>query len=220
MHLLSPLLFCIYVKCIEKIPPIPKNNIILTCRKYHNITLSIYSGFSFLSILIITYNNGKFNSMNDLLCKPYEESYFTTFIFQLFLYSKYFEWGDTLYLHLGGKKISNLQYTHHMSTAFLAYVGSRNFINPCGSLPMTVNTLVHTPMYWYFAYPKGVLQPYKKLITQIQIVQHIMCLYCIIYLMINKNDTTCIQNTYSCEIGLSLYTMYLFFFLSFYLFKY
>ena len=220
MHLLSPLLFCFYVECIKKIPPIPKNKLMLTCRKYHNITLSIYSGFSLLSILIITHNNDKFNSINDLICKPYEESYFTTFIFQLFLYSKYIEWGDTLYLHLSGKKISNLQYTHHMTTAFLGYIGSRNFYNPGGSVAVITNTLVHIPMYWYFAFPKGVFQPYKKIITQLQILQHILCLYCITYSMKYKSDTFCIQNPYSCEIGLSFYTMYLLFFLSFYLFKY
>ena len=220
MHLISPFLFCLYVECIKKIPPIPKNKFMLTCRKYHNITLSIYSGLSLLSILIITYNNSKFNSIHDLLCKPYEESYFTTIIFQLFLYSKYFEWGDTLYLHLSGKKITNLQYTHHMSTAFLTYIGIQNFLNPSSSVALFTNTFVHTPMYWYFAYPKGVLQPYKKLITQLQILQHIICLYGITYLIIYKNDTTCIQNPYSCEIGLSLYTIYFLFFLSFYLFKY
>lgn len=220
MHLLSPLLFYIYVECIKKIPSIPKNKIMLTCRKYHNITLSIYSGFSFLSTLIITYNNGKFNSINDLICKPYEESSFTYFIFYTFLYSKYFEWGDTLYLHLSGKKISNLQYTHHMSTALLTSLSIDAYINPSTSIALLTNLFVHTPMYWYFAYPKGILQPYKKLITQIQILQHITCLYFLINIMINKNDTNCIYNPYSTEIGLSLYTMYLLFFLSFYLFKY
>jgi hypothetical protein len=220
MHWFSPLLFCIYVECIKKIPPIPKNKIMLTCRKYHNITLSIYSGFSFLSTLIITYKNDKYNSMYDLICKPYEESSFVYFIFYTFLYSKYFEWGDTLYLHLSGKKISKLQYTHHMTTAFLTSFAMGTHINPGTSIAVLTNLFVHTPMYWYFAYPKGILQHYKKSITQIQILQHITMLYFLINIMINKNETNCIYNPYSNEIALSLYFMYLLFFLSFYIFKY
>ena len=34
----------------------------------------------------------------------------------IFLWSKYLEWGDTLFLRLSGKPTSMLQYTHHMST--------------------------------------------------------------------------------------------------------
>ena len=107
-----------------------------------------------------------------------------------------------------------------MTTAFLSYIGCRNFINPCGFLAIFTNSLVHTPMYWYFAYPKGIIQNYKKKITQLQISQHVICLNALIYFMVYKNDIDCIQNSYSCEIALSLYTMYLFFFLSFYIFKY
>ena len=221
LHLSSPLLFYIYVKCIKKIQPIPKNKLMLTCRKYHNIFLSIYSAFILCSSTIITYNNDKFHSTNNLLCKPYEETPFTKFVLYGFMWSKYIEWFDTLYLHLSGKKISNLQYTHHMTTVFLTYIGNRNFINPCCFLAIFTNSLVHTPMYWYFAYPKGIIQNYKKKITQLQILQHVICLNGLFYFMVYKNDDIdCIQNPYSIEIAITLYTIYLLFFLSFYIFKY
>lgn len=42
-------------------------------------------------------------------------------MYTFFLWSKYWEWLDTLFLHLSGKPISQLQYTHHMSTAMLVY---------------------------------------------------------------------------------------------------
>lgn len=220
MHIISPFIFYLYVECIKKIPPIPKNKLMLTCRKYHNISLSYISAFLFFSSIIDAYNNNKFYSFHSLLCNPYKESIFTQIVSNTFLYSKYIEWGDTLYLHLSGKKITNLQYMHHMSTAFLTYIGIRKFINTGLFIAIFTNCGVHITMYWYFAYPKGVLQPYKKFITQLQLLQHIVVIYCIIYLMIYKNDTNCIQNPYSCEIGLSLYTMYFLFFLSFYLLKY
>ena len=134
---------------------------------------------------------------------------------QLFLWSKYVEWGDTLFLHLSGKPISMLQYTHHMSTAVLTYVGfDRTIISPHAMVFVGSNTLVHIPMYWYFAFPKGFLHKYRKLITQSQIVQHIGCLGVIIYT--SKIDN-CEQAEYGNVFGLAMYSMYLFYFGVFYI---
>ncbi len=133
----------------------------------------------------------------------------------MFLWSKYVEWGDTLFLHLSGKPITMLQYTHHMSTAILTYVAfDRTIISPHLLVFIGSNTLVHIPMYWYFAFPKGFLYKYRKLITQSQIVQHIGCLATIIYTSSIEN---CEQAEYVNAFGFAMYSMYLFYFSMFYL---
>lgn len=69
-------------------------------------------------------------------------------------------------------------------------------------------------MYWYFAYPNGRLNKFKKLITKIQILQHIICLTTIVYTLNLKN---CDVNKLGNFIGLLLYLMYLFYFGLFYI---
>ena len=135
-------------------------------------------------------------------------------IVELFLYSKYLEWGDTLFLHLSGKPITMLQYTHHMTTSFLVYTNMYEYISPHLFIFQATNCFVHVPMYWYFAFPNGFFRKFKKIITQIQIVQHVICLITIVYTM---NLNNCEQNIYGNQTGLFMYMMYLFYFSIFYI---
>ena len=82
---------------------------------------------------------------------------------------------------------------------------------------MGLNCFVHVPMYWYFAYPKGALLPYRKNITQLQIIQHIICVLTSIHIY---NLDNCEQNYYGKELGLGLYVMYLLYFVHFYVMAY
>jgi len=135
----------------------------------------------------------------------------------VFLYSKYLEWLDTVFLHLSGKRISMLQYTHHMTTVVTLYVNFMDYVSPCIIVPMGLNCLVHIPMYWYFAFPKGFLYKYRMLITRSQIIQHILVIISAIYTYIMDN---CEQNKYGNIIGLLMYFMYLFYFTVFYINSY
>ena len=216
-HLLSPLLYMLFVKAITYIQPCPQSNNMKTLRKYHNICLSFLSLVMLVGITYGTYYDNKFNSINHLFCLQYSENPITYYSVYLFLYSKYLEWGDTLFLHLSGKPITTLQYTHHMSTALLVYVHAREFISPLVFLYQGLNCLVHVPMYLYFAYPKGFLYKFRKNITQFQIYQHIICIISTIYI---KTLDNCEQNKYGLELGLSLYFMYLFYFSIFYIKSY
>ena len=184
------------------------------CRTAHNVNLSFLSAVMFAYGLIGQFQTGKFNSMEAFLCNGYDDNWYMAFAVKVFLYSKYIEWGDTLFLQLSGKPISMLQYTHHMSTAILTYVAmNKTMISPHTFVFLGTNTLVHTPMYWYFAYPKGLLYRYRRMITQSQILQHIVCIGSIIYTMSIDN---CEQAEYANKFGLSMYCMYLFYFVAFY----
>ena len=217
IHLFSPFLYILFVKCILHIKPCPGSELMRVFRKYHNISLSFLSLIMLVGIIIANFQTGKFTSVNNLLCKSYQNNWYAVTSTNLFLYSKYLEWPDTLYLHLSGKKISMLQYTHHMTTAILAYLNIFEYISPFIFIFMSMNCLVHVFMYWYFAFPKGILNPFRKQITQLQIIQHILCIITLVYTHTLEN---CQQNRYGLHAGLLLYSMYLFYFMVFYLKSY
>jgi len=236
-HIISPILYYFFVESFRYIPTCSTSIAMKKCRRIHNIMLSILSFFMFVGTLYSLDNNKKLNSFDDFVCKPFASNdNFTRLNVNIFLYSKYLEWGDTLFLHLSEKKITPLQYTHHMSTALLAYLNIIDYISPAIMVSMGLNCLVHIPMYWYFAYPRGVLQQYRQSITRAQILQHILVLSSIAYggyyhrltatttiLGVNGSNTTeiyCEQNKYGYISALFLYLMYLIYFLLFYLSSY
>ena len=217
IHLLSPLLYILFVKSFDIIEPIPKSTTMKFCLKLHNIFLSFLSLLMLMGIIYGNYITGKLDSYYNLLCLPYNNNEIVHLFYSMCLYSKYIEWGDTLFLHLSGKKITMLQYTHHMSTAILIYCNSIDFITSTAIIPMGINCLVHIPMYWYFAYPKGFLYKYRKIITKSQIIQHIIVLITQIHAYTLDN---CNYNQNGSFLGLFLYLMYLGYFLNFYIQKY
>ena len=213
MHLVSPLVYIIFVDSFKFLQPCPQSKIMLSIRCIHNITLSILSLMMLIGISIANYQTNKYNTLNCLLCKQYESNWYLDISTKTFLYSKYMEWFDTLFLHLSGKEISTLHYTHHMSTAFLMYMNMIDYISPSIFVCVWLNCFVHIFMYLYFAYPKGFLFKYRKYITQFQILQHVICLITIFY---TNNLKNCNQNKFGNLSGLLGYLIYLFYFLMFY----
>ena len=213
IHLSSPLLYILFVHQLNIFTPCPSNKIMLTFRKLHNINLSLLSGAMLIGITIATYQENKFHTLNALLCKSNNNNIYAKYSTQVFLYSKYLEWLDTLFVHLSNKPIIQLQYTHHMSTAILVYLNTVDYISPSVYIYISQNCLIHIFMYWYFAYPKGILYKYRKLITQGQIVQHVICLTTSLY---TYNLENCTQNTYGNIALILLYLMYLVYFVQFY----
>ena len=218
VHIISPLLYAGYVYLLQKLPHMPNSDIVAFVRKLHNINLSVWSGVMLGFAIIAQYQTSKFTSVDAFLCDSYEDNIWMKGATQMFLYSKYVEWGDTLFLHLSGKPISMLQYTHHMSTSILTHVAcNRTIISPFMLTFLGTNTLVHIPMYWYFAFPKGLLHRYRKMITQSQIIQHVICLGIITYTSVIDD---CSQAEYVNSFGMAMYSMYLFYFVLFYLESY
>ena len=210
-HLLSPFIYACYVEYIKQFKKVENNvKTFLFIRRYYNVFMSLFSLYMFYLAFISTYNDGKFESWDAFVCKPYK-SYIGK---DIFLFSKYIEWFDTLFLVLSGKRISNLQYTHHMTTAIVVYL---NDVIPTYFVYAGLNTFIHTLMYWYFAFPKGLLKRYTYWITKFQIFQHTICILLTCYsLYIN----TCIDNNIGFYANLFCYTMYLVMFILFYLKKY
>ena len=217
IHTLSPLIYFLFIKLLNFIPKCPQSNRMRMFRKTYNIILSILSLFMFVVITYETISIGKFGSINYLLCSSYNNNKIVINIANVFLYSKYIEWLDTLFLHLSGKHISMLQYTHHMTTVLTVYTNIVDYVSPYLIIPMGLNCIVHIPMYWYFAFPKGILYKFRQFITISQIIQHILVIVVAI-LTLTMDD--CQQNLYGNKFGLLMYLMYLFYFSIFYIDSY
>lgn len=92
-----------------------------------------------------------------------------------FTASKFIELGDTIFLALRKRKLTHLHTFHHAATLLLTW---KLFVtrSSTGIAFISMNALVHTVMYAYFAmalFP-GIgkkLRPYSYLITAIQIAQ-------------------------------------------------
>jgi len=218
LHLSSPLLYVLFINQIKFIFNKYSSPLRIKLRKYHNINLSILSFLMFIGMFIGSAQENKFINMKSLLCKSYSNNSIMNYSVNIFLWSKYLEWFDTVFLYLFNKPISWLQYTHHMSTAALTYLNYKPEVSPYSIFPMGINCLIHVPMYWYFAYPKGILYPYRILITQIQIIQHIGVVILTFSTLYIFDD--CKQNYYGNLIGFYLYLMYFSFFTVFYFKKY
>lgn len=216
IHNLSPFLYVGFVYLLQKIEPCPENYYMKQTRYFYNIFMSCASSFMLGMIFVGNFQTGKFYPLLNLFCKSYENNLFAYKGAELFLWSKYIEWFDTLFLHLSGKKISMLQYTHHMTTAFLMHQNLKEYLSPHIFIFMGLNCFIHIFMYLYFAEPKGYLYKYRELITVGQIIQHIICLLTI-FITYKLGSENCEQNKYGNLFGLLLYLMYLFYFSIFYI---
>lgn len=219
LHNISPLLYMIYVQYVKTIHPRSDCINMKICRYSHNTFMALISGLMFLMITIGNLQTDKFSSIENLICKSYGNNFYAYIGAELFLWSKYIEWIDTLFLQLSGKPITDLHYTHHMSTAILMYYNMTPYLTPSMYIFMGSNTFIHVFMYWYYADSYGWLYNYRKLITSGQILQHVICLVTI-YATNILGEQHCKQNIYGNVLAFSLYHMYLIYFMIFYLKKY
>ena len=89
IHLLSPFLYMLFTKIILLFNSCPGNQIMITIRKIHNITLSLLSIFMLVSIIYANFLTNKLSSLHNLLCISYNNNYVALFSAKMFLYSKY-----------------------------------------------------------------------------------------------------------------------------------
>jgi len=185
----------------------------------YNIFMSLWSLCMCYMMTISVINSEKYSSINDLVCKKFDETYILNTSIMHFYYSKYAEWIDTIFIIIFNKPLINLHYYHHASTAYLVYINSNLFdiTSSFYCIPLILNTGVHTIMYLYYAIPAK-MQWCKSYITKIQITQHIICLIVLMYTL-NKyiNNEYCYNQIYGIISGIILYMYYLIAFINFYI---
>ena len=180
------LLTCLYVKLVYYIQSLrinlSKNKLFNKIKLTHNLLMVFFSFYMFISIIYGYYLDNKYTSIHTLLCKENNNN-ITEFIYKLFFYSKFYEWFDTLFLVLSNKPVRFIHISHHSIVPFLT---SLNFKGSHGIIFIGTNTLVHTFMYMYYAYPI-IMKPIKRTITYLQIIQHIIAFSAAVYVTFLNN---------------------------------
>mmetsp|Transcript_1292 Transcript_1292/g.2033 ORF Transcript_1292/g.2033 Transcript_1292/m.2033 type:complete len:272 (-) Transcript_1292:381-1196(-) len=140
---------------------------LLHLRPLHNLLLCIFSGISAAVTFWFMWEEGHFNSLESMGCKKIDNQWWPI-VSGLFVLSKVWEWFDTVLLVAKGNKLRFLHVLHHSTTFWLFAIGHTFASMKYGVL---FNSIVHTVMYahYYKPFPK----PFRKLITQLQIIQFI-----------------------------------------------
>ena len=189
-------------------------------RKINNLLLSFYSAILTCYSLIEISNQISNYKIKEIVCKEFELNNNMNWIMTSFYYSKYWEWLDTFFLIIFEKYVSKLHYYHHLSTPFLSYITVfYQGITPSYIYACVFNGFVHTLMYYYFAFPKGTLSKYKKVITRLQIIQHFYMLFSILGIY-NLCSDKFFKFILPMTSGFICYSYYLVKFLLFYFKKY
>ncbi len=193
---------------------IQKYNFDYIKNKYNYFMVAV-SITNFMTTFYVHYNEDKFSTQYNLVCKPYESTNLLKYDANLFLYSKIFEWVDTFFLIAYNKKLSILHLFHHGSTFVLCYLNIYPTINSLFGVSILTNSFVHIFMYAYY---NGHLKIFRKYITQIQILQHIIVLYNLYFVYRQYNSNILCGMRYSdLIITFGCYFSYLILFANFYI---
>jgi elongation of very long chain fatty acids protein 6 len=199
-----------------------QNRMIRTMFSYWNLFLSLFSAAGFVicfSNLYDIYING---NMYKFMCNEVDvhASQCTIGLFGLaillFVWSKIFEFGDTIFLALMKKEILFLHWYHHIVTLYFTCYAYFNKL-PIGTLYIVMNYFVHAIMYFYFGasiYTKK-LNWLRKPITTIQILQMIFgIIFTVALYLIDCSNIYNDKHYY--EYCLLMYTSYLILFCKLY----
>eukprot|EP01129_Flabellula_baltica_P016749 TRINITY_DN9079_c0_g1_i1.p1 TRINITY_DN9079_c0_g1~~TRINITY_DN9079_c0_g1_i1.p1 ORF type:complete len:253 (-),score=12.13 TRINITY_DN9079_c0_g1_i1:4-762(-) len=150
-----------------------------TCYKYtqpstqlrtaHSLLLSILSLFMGILMVIHVYEEGRFSSPYNMACKLTPNEGLYGWANMIYVLSKIWEWGDTMFLILFSKPLIFLHVFHHMTTFTMAAL-THNL--PVGGFAF-INCFVHVVMYFYYAFP---VRSIRKFITVGQLSQFVVVL--------------------------------------------
>ena len=140
----------------------------------HNISLSLFSLLMAVVMVYETVIENRYNSWYDLACRVTPNAGLYGLVNFAFLWSKVWEYFDTVFLVLKRKPVIPLHLWHHLTTFTMAAV-SINF--PVGAL-MHINCWIHTVMYLHFAHPR---KEFRQIITTLQITQFVVVIVVHLY---------------------------------------
>ena len=143
----------------------------------HNGILIIFSGWTFISLVQILYNNGIVFESNYYFQNPNMDN-----IIYFFYISKYYEFFDTFLLYLNGKNPIFLQKYHHIGAVVCWHLCYYYKVDAVW-IATILNSFVHIIMYSYYLgslLKINYLKFIKKYITTLQLCQLIfqpLCLF-------------------------------------------
>ena len=152
--------------------------------KCHNLAICLVSLIMGSGMVIYLYNEGRFNSWQNMSCVNTSNSGLYGLWNMIYLVTKIWEWLDTYFLILQGKEVINLHYFHHMTTFTMAALVHNM---PVGGFCF-VNCFVHTVMYAYYGNSKT-FRWCKRFITKGQLIQFCLVLSVNTFGFMSQPDT-------------------------------
>ena len=132
------------------------------------------------------------------------------FAAMLFVWSKFWELGDTAFLILMGKKIEFLQWYHHATVLVYCWFAFSTK-TPSALTFGTMNYFVHSVMYFYFAVCQysTILRPIRSVVTLLQLAQMVIgvSISVLSYIYANDEATVC-SVTYDSDYFMYSFVMY------------
>lgn len=147
----------------------------------------------------------------------------TAFWVAVFIVSKFFELGDTVFLILRKKPVSFLHWYHHASVLLFSWLVTMDG-EPTGKFFATINLLVHSFMYAYYALQAvgGIRVPrlVSLTITGLQILQMVAGLFLLHFSYSLKSGGGCDSPTSTLAAGGLMYASFFALFVRFFVRRY
>ena len=184
-------------------------------RSAHNLCMGGFSLMVFVYTTKLMLDDRHFDSLEIMSCKRLTHEHFQVISF-MFLLSKIWEWFDSVLLVLKGNQLRSLHIIHH-ATTFSLYAVDHIFLSSI-KYGVSVNALVHFVMYshYYKPFPKQ----YRKLITQLQILQFLASIFLHSGIYFYDCDPTIHSHFYEYITPYLLVVSYLVLFINFYITQY
>jgi len=181
-----------------------------------NLCLSIFSIMGASRVVPYLFEKVMENGLEWTICKEPTSWYANGpqgLWMALFIYSKFPELGDTLFLVLQGKKIIFLHWFHHVTVLLYCWHAYHNVI-AAGIWFAAMNYSVHSIMYFYYFMAKmgfyKIIRPFAPLITCIQILQMVGGIYVlsVSYRVAASEGGQCDNDSANVRLGLFMYFSY------------
>lgn len=183
-----------------------------------NVILAIFSfATAWKSIQDALFMIQKFN-LDSSICRAIEKPV-RGFWGVLFVFSKFIEFGDTVFLIIRKRKIIFLHWFHHVTVLWISWILCTTG-SSLGRYSIAMNSFVHVFMYSYFAISTLSIQLPRTVamfITTIQILQMIGGMWIVLYSHIRlKNKHHCDVDPSVIKYTLLLYASYFILFLKYF----
>jgi len=222
--LLPSVAVLLYLISIKLIPPFvdryyPNG---VSCKRIIILWNIILANFSVLGSMFVIPYTGMLvfrDGFHNSVCAR-SDSHFNGrvgFFMLVFVYSKYLELIDTVWLMIKKKKIIFLQWFHHSTVLLFCWYGM--LVRSAAGLYFAgINFFVHSIMYSYFALSQiggpfyKRIKPYRRYITVIQSSQMVIGLFITLYVALHENENCPGSDKTHAIAGALMYASYLYLF--------
>jgi elongation of very long chain fatty acids protein 6 len=145
-----------------------------------NIGLAVFSAMGFYYTVPEIFHNLRTRPFSEVICDPSCYALPSARWIFFFNVSKFFEFGDTLFIVLRKKPLIFLHWYHHVMTCLYCWYANQISVSEnCTGWPFAVmNLFVHTLMYSHYALTAlGVRANWNIMLTSLQLGQMILGIY-------------------------------------------